>query len=275
MNPRTHRFPWIQALATPGTRTGIGATVERPTAEADAAQLTIDGPIGMWGISAREVGELLDSLVGVGRIVVYLNTPGGDAFDGVKIYNRLRRHQADVRIVVDGLAASAGSIIAMAGDEILMAPGSMMMVHNAQGYAEGDARDMLEMAGILGKANESMADIYQRKGGRTTVEWLDIMSTDLWLTAGEAVEWGLATAVEGDEVPAGELAEALVAAAARYRYDITGLSDVELELAAARTPDPPPPPDPPDVLAVLASTLTATPDYLTALAAMAATHGEQ
>ena len=150
---------------------------------------------GWWGTNAADFVAELDAL-DVDELEVHVNSPGGAVWDGVAIMNALKQHRAKVTIVVDGLAASAASIVAMAGDEVVMAEGSQMMVHQASGGAWGNAETMRDMVGILDKIDVSMATIYARRAGGTRASWLDVMRAETWYTAEEAVEAGLADRAE-------------------------------------------------------------------------------
>jgi ATP-dependent Clp protease protease subunit len=130
-----------------------------------ALELALYGPIG-----ADMFGEgITDSMVNVAlksqlnpydSILLRLNSPGGDLFQGVSIYNLLKSQGKPVNVVVDGLAASAASLVAMVGDEIIMQPGSMLMVHEAQGFCAGYSADMAKMAETLQTVTSSAADVY-------------------------------------------------------------------------------------------------------------------
>lgn len=126
------------------------------------------------------------------QIDLRINSPGGSVFDGMAIMNALRRHSARVDVTVDGLAASAASFIAMAGDHIVMNRGSELMVHDAWGFAQGDAKTMRETAAALEKTSASIADVYAKRAGGKSSEWRDVMLAETWFTAEEAVVAGLA-----------------------------------------------------------------------------------
>ena len=158
---------------------------------AGEADIYIFDEIGYWGTTARDFAEQVADL-NVGHITLHLNSPGGDAWDGVAIANVLRRHSAKVDVVVEGIAASAASLIAMAGEHITMAPSSMMMIHDASGFAWGNAETMRESAGILDKLSDSYADAYAKRAGGTSAEWREVMRAETWYTAEEAVLAGLA-----------------------------------------------------------------------------------
>lgn len=150
---------------------------------------------GWWGTKAADFVTELDAL-DVDELEVHVNSPGGAVWDGIAIMNSLKKHRARVTVIVDGLAASAASIVAMAGDEVVMAEGSQMMVHQASGGAWGNAETMRDMVGILDKIDVSMAAIYARRAGGTRASWLDVMRAETWYTAEEAVEAGLADRAE-------------------------------------------------------------------------------
>ena len=145
------------------------------------------------GISAKGVQNVLRDAGIVNTIHVRLNTPGGSAFDGLAIYNALVQHPAKVTTYVDGLAASAGSVIAMAGDEIHIAENGMMMIHQAAALAIGNAGDMLAMAELLEKMDGQIAGTYAARTGKPQDEFAEMMAAETWFTGQEAVDAGLAT----------------------------------------------------------------------------------
>ncbi|WP_052069855.1 head maturation protease, ClpP-related [Rhodococcoides fascians] len=138
----------------------------------------------------KDLGELDDT-----EITVRINSPGGDVFDGLAILNALRDHKAKIITVVDGLAASAASFIAMAGDEIVMQPNSEMMIHDASNYCFGNAADMRELADRLDRHSNNIASIYAEKAGGTVDEWRSVMTAERWYSDQEAVDAGLADRV--------------------------------------------------------------------------------
>lgn len=154
---------------------------------------------GMFGdgITPQQVTEALNA-DNYSDITLRLNSPGGDAFAGVAIYNILKACAKPINVIVDGMAASAASLIAMAGDTITMNSGSVMMIHNAMGMAIGDSNDMLKMADTLSKVTDSLADIYVGKTGLPKKEILDLMDEETWMNADEAVSNKFATAVGQD-----------------------------------------------------------------------------
>lgn len=162
--------------------------------EPTAADVYIYDEIGesWWGgISAKDFAAQIADLQ-VDQINLMLNSPGGAAWDGLAIMNALRRHKASVNVSVDGLAASAASIIAMAGDHITMNRGSELMIHDASGYAGGNAQVMRDTAAVLDKLSDSYADVYAARAGGDRAHWREQMTAETWFTAEEAVLAGLA-----------------------------------------------------------------------------------
>lgn len=159
-------------------------------AAARNAELTIYGEIGEWGVTAKEVADALKELGNVKAIDLYLNSPGGDVFDGIAIYNKLQQHKAQVTVHIDGMALSAASIVAMAGDRILMAENGMMMIHDPWGIALGNADDMRRMAELLDKSAGTLADTYAARTGKDVDDIRALMADETWMTAAEALEAG-------------------------------------------------------------------------------------
>ena len=171
-----------------------------PTAEQaeTVAEVHIYDEIGYWGTSAKDFAQQLAEL-DVDRIQLRINSPGGNAWDGVAIMNTLRRHRARVEVTVDGIAASAASLIAMAGDHIVMNRSSQMMIHDTSGMAWGNAATMRETADLLDKLSDSYADAYAKRAGGSRGAWRDVMRAETWYTAEEAVLAGLADAWDGSD----------------------------------------------------------------------------
>ncbi|BDB62365.1 head maturation protease, ClpP-related [Rhodococcus sp. RDE2] len=142
------------------------------------------------------------------EIVVRINSPGGDAFDGIAIMNALRAHSAKVTVRIDGLAASAASVIAMAGDEIIMGEGSQMMIHEAWLYTSGTADYLRAEADRLDKMTDSITAVYARRAGGEFDEWRALVAAETWFTADEAVAAGLADKVGASAPASGELSAA-------------------------------------------------------------------
>ncbi|MEK4501930.1 head maturation protease, ClpP-related [Bacillus sp. FSL R12-0069] len=177
-------------------------------AKGDTSTITIYGEIGEpfrgESTSAKDIENALNS-VESGCITVRLNSGGGDVFHGISIYNQLKNHPAKVIIYVDGLAASAASVIAMAADELMMNTGSMLMIHEASTLAWGTKTDIQKTLNALEGINQSITDIYMTryKGERSEMETM--IANETWFTAQEAVEMGLANQVKEVRAEEGEL----------------------------------------------------------------------
>lgn len=168
---------------------------DKATTQSSTTRIDLYAEVGgFFGVWPEEFKSSLDSIKG--GVDLHIHSPGGDAHDGVAIYNMLRQHNGKIDVTVDGLAASAASVIAMAGDTVTMSRGSQMMIHNAWGLTMGDEDDMDAMRVRLGKANESMADIYAAKAGGSTSDWRAAMKAESWYMDTEAVDAGLADQVE-------------------------------------------------------------------------------
>lgn len=147
--------------------------------------------IGYWGTTAQDfVDELL--AIDSATIELHVNSPGGDVFDGLAIMNALADHPATVNVVVDGMAASAASYIAMAGDSVKMNRGSQLMIHDALGFCVGNAADMEEMKVLLDRISDTIAGIYADRAGGKADDWRELMRAETWYSATEAVDAGLA-----------------------------------------------------------------------------------
>ena len=173
-------------------------TTPAPAGDGTVATIRMYGPIdswgGYWGISTKDVGEVLDALPeSVTQIVLRINSPGGEVFEGVSILNMLRAHRATVTAVVDGLAASAASFIAAGCDETVMSPGTQMMIHSPWIFAYGSASELRKTADTLDGIEASIIEIYTAKAGEQ--DWSALLAEDTWLTAAQTVEMGLADRV--------------------------------------------------------------------------------
>lgn len=167
----------------------------RIEAAADEATVYVYDYIGWLGVEAEPLARQIAAL-DVSTIHVRINSPGGDVFEARAINQALRQHPAKVIVHVDGLAASAASVIAMVGDEVRMADGSFMMIHNPWWLAIGDATELREAADVLEKVQDSIRDTYARKSGLGPDEIQQMMDEETWLDADEAVERGFADVSE-------------------------------------------------------------------------------
>lgn len=132
---------------------------------------------------------------GNGDIVVWINSPGGDVIAGAQIYNMLVDYQGQVTIKIDGIAASAASVIAMAGDEVLMSPVSMLMIHNPMTVAIGDHVEMDKAKEMLASFKASIINAYEKKTGLGRDELSQLMDAETWMDVGKAMELGFCDSV--------------------------------------------------------------------------------
>lgn len=162
------------------------------------ASLHLYGVVGgFWGeIVASDVVREIDAL-DVAELHVYINSPGGDVYDGIAIRNALRRSSASIVVHVDGLAASAASFIAAAGDTVIMGENAELMIHDAWTIALGNADELRVVADDLDRISDNIAAMYAEKAGGTANEWRALMKAETWYSASEAVTAGLADRVEG------------------------------------------------------------------------------
>ena len=149
--------------------------------------------------------ELMD---GNGNITVWINSPGGDCVAAAQIYNMLREYKGNVTVKIDGIAASAASVIAMAGDKVLMSPVSMMMIHNPMTIAFGDSGEMQRAIDMLSSVKDSIINAYELKTGMSRTKLAHLMDAETWMDANKAIELGFADeiiqrtcAVDEVEVP--------------------------------------------------------------------------
>jgi len=159
-----------------------------------SADIYVYDEIGFWGTSAQDFVDQLKEIDSA-QINLHINSPGGEIFDGLAIYNALKQHKANVTTFVDALAASAASFIAMAGDEVVMARNGVMMIHDGIGLVYGNADDMRETSVILDKMSDNIADIYAQQAGGAISYWRDFMKAETWYSAFEARDAGLADTV--------------------------------------------------------------------------------
>lgn len=160
------------------------------------AEIYIYDEIGYLAISAKDFVNDLNKLKNQ-NIDVHLNTPGGEVFDGIAIYNALKAHKANVTCYVDGVAASIGSVIAMAGDKVVMAKNAQMMIHDGYGMCVGNSADMKEMMLLLDKTSDNIASIYAEKTSTNPNKWRQMMQDTTWFSADQAVKAGLADEIVG------------------------------------------------------------------------------
>jgi len=155
------------------------------------AEISIYDEIGLWGVTAMQfIADL--KAIDAQQIRLFINSPGGSVFDALAMYNALRQHPAEIEVVVMGVAASAASIVAMAGNKIVMPENAFMMIHNPLNMAYGNADELREMADVLDKIAASLIATYAARTGLPDEEIKTLLDAETWLSAAEAVEKGFA-----------------------------------------------------------------------------------
>jgi ATP-dependent Clp endopeptidase proteolytic subunit ClpP len=171
----------------------------------NSAEITIYDDIGFsWfsdGVTAKSFSDELKKLPeSVKNISVRINSPGGDVFEGISIYNRIKQHKAKVTVYIDGLAASIASIIALAGDEVIMGEGAMMMIHKPMSSVFGNSIEMEDTIQRLDDVEEQLVGIYKRKTGMDRTEIKTMLAEEAWMGADQAMELGFVDGImESDE----------------------------------------------------------------------------
>jgi ATP-dependent protease ClpP protease subunit len=155
------------------------------TAKTDISEIWLYDEIGSWGIGAKEFIAELNAIKSP-TIDMHINSPGGEVFEGAAIYNAIKRHPANVTTYIDGIAASIASVIALAGDKVIMAENALYMMHNPSGMVIGTASDMRKTADILDKVRETMVGAYVSKSGKLDLDIKDLLEVETWLDADEA-----------------------------------------------------------------------------------------
>lgn len=179
--------------------------------KAKVGEVLLYGPISSstWlgdEVTPKQFKADLDGLGEVDTIDLYINSEGGDVFAAQAIYSMLKRHPAAVHTHVDGLAASAASLVAMAGETITLPINAMLMLHSPWSLAMGNAQEFRKMADALDQIRESMIAVYSERSGKTHDEVVAILDAETWYTAEEAVAAGFADEVEGEKRIAASIA---------------------------------------------------------------------
>ncbi|NLW92380.1 MAG: Clp protease ClpP [Syntrophomonadaceae bacterium] len=165
-----------------------------------------------WGddVTPKQFKEDLDALGDITELNIYINSGGGDVFAGQAIHSMLKRHSATKIVYIDGLAASIASVIAMAGDKIIMPKNAMMMVHKCWTIAIGNADDMRKMADDMDKIDESIIATYADKTGLDKDDIIELMTDETWMTAQDALDYGFADEIEESKQVAASMRNGLL-----------------------------------------------------------------
>jgi ATP-dependent protease ClpP protease subunit len=164
----------------------------------DISEIWLYDEIGIWGVGAKEFIAELNAIKSP-KIDMHINSPGGEVFDGAAIYNAVKRHPASVTSYIDGIAASISSVIALAGEKVIMAGNALYMMHNPSGLVIGTSEDMRKLADVLDKIRDTMIGAYIGKSKKTEEEVIALLNAETWLDAEEAKAAGFVDEI-GDEM---------------------------------------------------------------------------
>lgn len=178
--------------------------------EKDIGELMLYGDISSqswWGdeVTPKDFKKDLDDLGDIKNLNIYINSGGGDVFAGQAIHSMLKRHDSYKTVYIDGLAASIASVIAMAGDKIIMPKNAMMMIHNAWTVAAGNASEFRKLADDMDKIDESIQSTYESKTKLDKDKISELMTDETWMTAEDAVNQGFADEIEQEKILAASI----------------------------------------------------------------------
>lgn len=256
-------------------------------AQADQpAEIAIYGEIGGWDMPASLFIEQVKAMGAVQQINLSINSPGGSVFDAITMFNYLRRTGAEIVVRIDGLAASAASLLAMAGDKIIMPKNAMMMIHNPWSFAMGNADELREQADILDRVGKALISTYAGRTGLPEETISELLATDTWMTADEALEKGFATevidtAVMQAKFDVSALPEKAKAVFASISQEHTPTDDEVLELLGDGTEPEPQAPETPltdldddeDIEAIIEEAVSNSMEYAASVADLCALAG--
>lgn len=158
-----------------------------------ALQVSIHDEIGLWGVNAADFIAEINSHTNIAEIEVGIHSPGGSLFDGVAMFNALKNHSAKVVTRVDGIAASAASVVFLAGDERVMPEDTFLMIHNPWSGVMGDSTEMRKAADTLDQFQQMLVELYARETGIDEDAVAEMMKAETWLDASSAMDLDFAT----------------------------------------------------------------------------------
>ena len=204
----------------------------------DARTLYLDGVIAessWFDDDVTPAAFKADLLAGAGPITIWINSPGGDCVAAAQIYNMLMEYPGDVTVKIDGIAASAASVIAMAGTRVLMSPVSTMMIHNPLTVAIGDSEEMRKAIQMLDEYKESIINAYEIKTGLSRAKLSHLMDAETWMNANKALELGFCDEIlYKDSAPPGEPPDN------SFTFSRRAVTNSLLDKVKARIPKPEP-----------------------------------
>ncbi|MCQ1632890.1 Clp protease ClpP [Escherichia coli] len=184
-----------RSRSTPTTRPKNNSWFRMQAGHQSDADIYIYDEIGFWGVTAKQFISDLNALGDITHINLHINSPGGDVFEGIAIFNALNSHGAAITVYVDGVAASMASVIAMVGNPVIMPENAFMMIHKPFSLAGGNAEDMRTKADTLDKVEAAMSSAYVQKTGKTTDEIAAMLADETWLSGAECLAHGFADQV--------------------------------------------------------------------------------
>jgi len=214
----------------------------RDETEPESRTLYLNGTIAEESWFSDEVTPAVfksDLLSGSGPITVWINSPGGDCVAAAQIYNMLMDYPHEVTVKIDGIAASAASVIAMAGTRVLMSPTSLLMIHNPLTVAMGDTEEMRKAIQLLDEVKESIINAYEIKTGLSRTKLSNLMDSETWMNANKAMELGFCDEIMFRPETHAELMED------SFTFSRRAVTNSLLDKLRARIPKPPAQQEPP------------------------------
>ena len=197
--------------------------------KAEGIEVVLSGEVGTWDVSARKIADAIEDRTSA-PLVIKINSVGGDVFEGFALYNAIKNHQGPTTAIVEGLAASAASLFAMACQSVIMREASMLMVHNPHTVAVGESKDLRQSADVLDKVRDIMVQRYKTKTGQPEESLIEMLDAETWLTPEEAVELGFADRVDYSGEQVGGLHSSLIT-------KITAMFKTKSQIVEALTSD--------------------------------------
>lgn len=197
--------------------------------KAEGVEVILSGEVGAWDVSARQIAEAIENKPNV-PLTIKINSVGGDVFEGFALYNAIKNHNGPTTAIVEGLAASAASLFAMASDVLVMRSASLLMLHNPHTVAMGESTDLRKSADVLDKVREIMVQRYKSKTGQSEESLIEMLDEETWLTPEEAVELGFADRVDYSDQNENNLNSSLIS-------KITAMFKTKNQIVEALTSD--------------------------------------
>jgi len=177
--------------------------------KAEGIEVVLSGEVGHWDVSARKIADAIENKKSA-PLTIKINSVGGDVFEGFALYNAIKNHEGPTTAIVEGLAASAASLFAMASDILVMREASLLMLHNPHSVCAGESKDMIQSAQVLDKVRDIMVSRYQAKTGQSEESLIEMLDAETWLTPEEALELGFCDRIDYSEPVESSLQSTLI-----------------------------------------------------------------